>query len=121
MRRHLTKLEDFLHEHGMEVNVGKCNALQIQRIPGTKRAAVRKKPMFKIGGSTVATLSTETQLGYLGHKFGHVGTLAPNPTRLESMLKSLQGAALKPQQKMLMLNRYLIPRIMHRYQNPRNG
>jgi len=34
------------------------------------------------------------------------------------MLKSLQGAALKPQQKMLMLNRYLIPRIMHHYQNP---
>ena len=119
MRQHLAKLEDFLHEHGMEVNVGKCKALQIQRIPGTKRAAVRKEPMFKICGSTVATLSTESQLGYLGHEFGHVGTLAPNPTRLESMLKSLQGAALKPQQKMLMLNRYLIPRIMHHYQNPR--
>jgi len=81
---------------------------------------VKKEPMFKIGGSTVSTLSTETQLGYLGHKFGHVGTLAPNPRRLESMLKSLQGAALKPQLKMLMLNRYPIPRIMHHYQN-RNG
>jgi len=89
MRGHLAKLEDFLYKDGMEVNVGKCKALQIQRIPETKRAAVRKEPMFKIGGSTVSTLSTETQLGYLGHEFGHVETLAPNPTRLESMLKSL--------------------------------
>jgi len=92
MRGHLAKLEAFLHKHGIEVNVGKCKALQIQRIPGTKRAAVRKEPMFKIGRSTVATLSPETQLGYLGQEFGHVRTLAPNPTRTESMLKSLRGA-----------------------------
>ena len=29
MRGHLAKLEDILHKHGMEVNVGKCKALQI--------------------------------------------------------------------------------------------
>ncbi|CAL7932906.1 unnamed protein product [Xylocopa violacea] len=117
MREHLLKLRTFLDRTHMEVNPSKCRALQLVRVPGTKRVTVDTKPRFTISGRAVPTLKVLEQLKYLGHNYSHRGMVAPSPANLELMLERLRRAALRPWQKLHILNRYLIPRLIHCSQN----
>lgn len=113
MREHLRKLHTFLRKTHMEVNPSKCRALQLARVPGTKRVVADTRSRFSIDGRSVPTLNVIEQLKYLGHNYDRSGMLAPSASNLEQMLERLRRAALRPWQKIFILNRYLIPRLIH--------
>lgn len=113
LREHLHKLNSFLQRTHMELNPSKCRALQLARVPGTKRIAVDTKPRFEINGKSIPTLKVLEQLKYLGHSYNQRGMIVPSAANLESMLDRLRRAALRPWQKLFLLNRYLIPRLLH--------
>lgn len=113
IREHLIRLQSFLTNTHMEVNPSKCRALQLARVPGTKRVAVDTGSCFKINGISISALKVQEQLKYLGHNYNQRGMVAPSSSNLEDMLERLQRAALRPWQKLFILNRYLIPRLMH--------
>ncbi|CAK9798933.1 Retrovirus-related Pol polyprotein from type-1 retrotransposable element R2 (Fragment) [Anthophora plagiata] len=113
MREHLHQLQSFLRKTHMEVNPSKCRALQLTRISGTKRTTVDTKSYFSIHDIPIPTLKVLQQLKYLGHNYNQYGMIAPSASNLESMLERLKRAALRPWQKLYILNRYLIPRLMH--------
>lgn len=113
MREHLRKLDAFLKRTFLEVNPSKCRTLQLARVPGTKRIAADTKSRFSIDGRQVPTLNAVEQLKYLGHNYDRSGMLAPSASNLKQMLERLRRAALRPWQKLFMLNRHLIPRLIH--------
>ncbi|CAL7932765.1 unnamed protein product [Xylocopa violacea] len=113
IREHLCRLHNLLEKTHMEINPSKCRALQLARVPGTKRTAVETKPCFEISGKAIPTLKVLEQLKYLGHNYNQCGMIAPSAANLAAMLDRLRRAALRPWQKIYILNRYLIPRLMH--------
>ncbi|CAL7932954.1 unnamed protein product [Xylocopa violacea] len=113
MREHLFNLRTFLGRTHMEINPSKCRALQLVRVPGTKRIAVDTKSRFSINGQAIPCLQVREQLKYLGHNYDQRGMIAPSASNLETMLERLRHAALRPWQKIYILNRHLIPRLMH--------
>lgn len=113
IREHLHKLHTFLEKTHMEINPSKCRALQLARVPGTKRVVVDTRPRFIISGKSIPALKVLEQLKYLGHNYNQRGMVAPSAANLEDMLERLRRAALRPWQKLHILNRYLIPRLMH--------
>lgn len=117
MKRHIRKLEGWLVKNAMEVNVAKCNALQLMKVATAKKVAVVTKPMFQINGTEVKCLAVESQLKYLGLTYSHRG-ITPSPANLSEMLDKLKKAALKPWQKMSVLRTYLIPKLHYTLQSP---
>ncbi|CAK9834615.1 Retrovirus-related Pol polyprotein from type-1 retrotransposable element R2 (Fragment) [Anthophora retusa] len=113
MREHLHQLHSFLRRTHMDVNPSKCRALQLARVPGTKRTTVDTRSYFNINDKPIPTLKVLEQLKYLGHNYNQYGMIAPSASNLESMLERLKRAALRPWQKLYILNRYLIPRLIH--------
>lgn len=116
MESKLLIVEKSLNHHGLEVNVAKCNALQLLRVPGTKRTAVVTTAMFTIGGHKVPTLATEDQMKYLGLQYSHLGVAAPSVEKLVTMLGQLKSAPLKPWQKLYVVQKHVIPMLYHSLQ-----
>lgn len=102
----------FIH-HNLDVNVEKCAALQLLRVPGTKRICVQTKSILKFDGKNIPTIATEDQFKYLGHQYTHIGIRCPSLTKLDTMLQSVEKACLKPWQKLQIIQRYLIPALYH--------
>ncbi|KAK2575331.1 hypothetical protein KPH14_012808 [Odynerus spinipes] len=113
MNEHLRTLEAFLQKTHMEINPLKCRALQLTRVPGSKRLVVNTAHLFQISGKSIPSLKVQEQFKYLGQNFSKYGMLAPSAANLESMLDRLKRAALRPWQKLFIFNRFLVPRIMH--------
>ncbi|KAE8739109.1 hypothetical protein FOCC_FOCC015401 [Frankliniella occidentalis] len=103
----------FFTHHRLDVNVEKCSALQLLRVPNTKRTCVFTKPLLKIDGHNVPTISVDEQFKYLGHKYAHYGVKTPTLSKLDAVLLRIKSAPLRPHQKLLILQRYLVPALYH--------
>ncbi|KAK3923445.1 Retrovirus-related Pol polyprotein from type-1 retrotransposable element R2 [Frankliniella fusca] len=103
----------FFNRHSLEVNVEKCYAYQLLRVPNTKRVCVVTEPKLSIYGLKVPTVSMDTQFKYLGHKYSHYGVMTSSVKKLDSALRRIMKAPLKPHQKLTMVQRYLVPSLYH--------
>ncbi|KAJ1518843.1 hypothetical protein ONE63_011547 [Megalurothrips usitatus] len=113
MEEMTTITEEFLSHHNLEVNQSKCAALQLVRVPGTKKTAVQTAPLIRLYNQPIPTLAVDQQLKYLGLKYGHYGVKTPATSQIEEPLKRIKEAPLKPWQKLYIIQRHLIPTLFY--------
>ena len=112
----LAKFNNFLSRRGMTLNAAKCASVSCTVAAGS--SIPRRRPIFAIGAVKVPIAENINTFRYLGHHFGDDGCRPHNITTVESWLVRLRKAALKPEQKVVMVRDHLIPKLHHGLQNP---
>lgn len=102
-----------LRASGLEINPLKCATLKIQTVPKVKKWYVDTKSKSVINGVQIRTLQPTSVYKYLGMSFSSAGRGKPDLSVLTQKLKSVDEAPLKPQQRLFILNKHLIPAIIH--------
>jgi hypothetical protein len=122
MQKLLLETEEFLSNRGLELNVKKCIAICLRKAGKVKKSqiadsTVQNPPKFVIKTEPIRLLGVNEQCRYLGVQYTPLGAIdARVPvSELKAALTSLEKAPLKPQQKILMLRSYLIPRFIHAF------
>lgn len=113
----LNAAKNFFDKRKMKLNVDKCKSMVAETVPGKKKVYIRTKPAFSIDGKKIPTLAINEVFRYLGHRFSAFGETKCNNESLFLQLGRLTRAPLKPQQKIIILNNFLIPRYISFYQN----
>lgn len=116
--RLLSATVKFVEKRGLEINVGKCNSLTLQRVPSKKKIFVDTEPYFKIGDEFIKPINIFDEFRYLGQVFSTSGLSRCSTPVLYEQLSAIRRAPLKPQQKMSILRYYLIPRYIASLQKP---
>lgn len=115
LQHKLLSLTRFLSRRGLKLNPSKC--LSLAMIPAGKEKLVKIDPTFKfyIDNVAIPAAAGETEWRYLGISFSARGTRArPVHNELKMYLENVRKAALKPQQRLVVLRFYLLPRLYHR-------
>ena len=122
MKELLTITETFLSNRGLEINVKKCVAICLRKAGKMKKSqvadsTVKNPPILTVNNEPIRLLGINEQCKYLGIHYTPLGAVDPKTAviKLRSSLASLSKAPLKPQQKVLMLRIYLIPRFIHSF------
>lgn len=111
----LTSLRVFLRKRGLVLNPGKC--LSLAMIPAGKEKLVKVDPSvrFYVDNQVIPAAEGETAWKYLGISFSSRGAFQkPVHSELKGYLDNVGKAALKPQQRLVLLRFYLLPRLYHR-------
>jgi len=96
---------------GLAANPAKCATLNIRVLCG--KWVCDDRPFLELAGAKVRALSVIDTYKYLGVQVGSLQTRI-NPTKsLETSVKRLSKAPLKPQQRLFLLRTYLIPKYYH--------
>ena len=114
MRFLIQKTEEFFGLRSMKINAKKCFSLRLVQAVGTKSITNDTKTTFSIAGGKVTPCSVGKAFKYLGIQFDPTGKLSLAKSDLDEMLKKLSLAPLKPQQKLVLLKSYVIPRYLHK-------
>lgn len=119
MQQLLLETEEFLNARGLELNVDKCIGIGLRKAGKVKKSqiadsSVNNPPSFMVKNKPIRLLGINEQCRYLGVLFTPFGAVDPRASvaKLKLALESLKKAPLKPQQKVLMLRSYLIPRFI---------
>ena len=119
MQQLLSETEDFLQARGLELNAEKCISICLRKAGKAKKSqiadsSVKNPPVFMVRNKPLQLLAIDTLCRYLGVQFTPLGAVDPRVpvSALKSALESLKKAPLKPQQKVVMLRAYLIPRFI---------
>jgi hypothetical protein len=119
MQQLLSETEKFLGARGLELNADKCIAICLRKAGKEKKSQiadsnVKNPPKFTVKNKSIQLLGINTLCRYLGVQFTPLGAVDPRVpvSALKSALESLKKAPLKPQQKLVMLRSYLIPRFI---------
>lgn len=122
MKELLKITETFLSNRGLDINVKKCIAICLRKAGKMKKSqvadsTVKNPPMLIVNNEPIRLLKINEQCKYLGIHYTPLGAVDPKTTviKLRTSLASLSKAPLKPQQKVLMLRTYLIPRFIHSF------
>lgn len=117
MQELLKITEEFLKERGLELNVSKCVAIGIRKAGKVKKtqivdSQVKNPPLFAVNNEPIRFLAIHEKCKYLGVEYTPLGTanLSATMNKIRTSLKKLKKAPLKPQQKIVLLRSYLIPR-----------
>ncbi|KAH7963566.1 hypothetical protein HPB52_021642 [Rhipicephalus sanguineus] len=105
----------YLKKRGLEANADKSRTFTILPSGRDKKAKVETQHVYTIGDKPISVTSHTSMWKYLGIHFD--GTVASNNTLrgdLKLLLLRLSKAPLKPQQRMVALWHYLVPRLIHR-------
>lgn len=114
LQERLDSLMSFLVPRGLQINVTKSFTLAL--VPSKdKKVKVDTSKIFTVGGIALPTSDTATVWRYLGLQFSAMGRSAmPLERELAELLCKVSKAPLKPQQRLVILRFYLIPRLLHR-------
>lgn len=122
MQELLSQTEKFLSCRGLELNVKKCIAICLRKAGKAKKSqiadsSVKNPPSFTVNNEPIRLLGVKEQCKYLGIQYTPLGAVDPRESvsKLRLALTSLLKAPLKPQQKVVMLRTYLIPRFIHTF------
>ena len=107
-------LTDQLRASGLEVNRLKCMTLSLIHNHKKKTWAVDQNPFLKLGDGLCSALNVEQSYTYLGIKVGGEGKLPSYGHTLERGLANIRRAPLKPQQRLNLLVKHLVPQLQHR-------
>lgn len=115
----LSETEKFLSARGLALNADKCISICLRKAGKVKKsqiadATVKNPPRITVGNKPIQLLGIDKLCRYLGVQFSPLGAVDSRVTvsALKSALSSLSKAPLKPQQKVVMLRTYLIPRFI---------
>lgn len=119
MQQLLSETEEFLSARGLELNVDKCISMCLRKAGKAKKSqiadsSVKNPPVFMVKNKPIQLLGIDSLCRYLGVQFTPLGAIDPrvSVSALKAALGSLKKAPLKPQQKVVMLRTYLIPRFI---------
>jgi hypothetical protein len=119
MQELLSATEEFLNARGLELNTDKCVSICLRKAAKVKKSqiadsSVMNPPKFTINKKPIQLLGIDKSCRYLGVQFTPLGAVDPRVpvSALKAALASLTKASLKPQQKVVMLRSYLIPRFI---------
>ena len=104
---------DLLSGGGLEVNPNKCKSLSIVVDKKRKIWAVDDAPYLDLGGSRCEALGPVDTYKYLGIHMGATGRACTSGSLLQGGLEEITAAPLKPQQRMTLLVKHLIPKLQH--------
>ncbi|KAL3216671.1 hypothetical protein MRX96_032985 [Rhipicephalus microplus] len=111
----LNSLNRYLKDCGLQANADKSRTLTILPSGRDKKAKVDIEHNYTIGDNPITVTSHTSVWKYLGIRFD--GTQATNNTvrgDLKVLHLRLSKAPVKPQQRIVVLRTYLIPRLIHR-------
>lgn len=115
LQQTLAGLEQYLQERGLTLNPRKCVTLSLLPNAKEKKTKIATDITFRIGGEPIPSLDTWSAWRYLGVSFHALGVRAtPILEELKDYLAKVAKAPLKPQQRLVVLRNYLIPRLYHR-------
>ncbi|CAF1531408.1 unnamed protein product [Adineta steineri] len=119
MQKLLSETEAFLGARGLVLNADKCISICLRKAGKVKKSqiadsSVKNPPQFTVKNQPIQLLGVDKSCRYLGVQFSPLGAVDPRVTvsAIKSALSSLSKAPLKPQQKVVMLRTYLIPRFI---------
>ncbi|CAE1248039.1 unnamed protein product [Acanthosepion pharaonis] len=113
MQRRIDRLLVGLGRLGLELNALKCRVLCIRGNKKRKFCYVDTSVSVLVDGVALPVVTAESEFKYLGVCFNWRG-IARTPLGLDHLLTRLDRAALKPQQKLNFLRKFLLPRLHHR-------
>lgn len=115
LQQTLHGFEEFLTERGLNLNPKKCITLSLEANAKEKKTKILTEANFRIAGQQVPAMDTKSAWRYLGISFHALGVKAtPILEELKDYLKKVSTAPLKPQQRIMILRCYLLPRLYHR-------
>lgn len=109
----LNQSEAYFKARGLSFNPEKSSTLSLVPSKRQKKTKVEQQP-FQIAGSDIPTLDCVASWKYLGVLFNTRGRKVPLTGELIPLLERLSAAPLKPQQRLVLLKHYLLPRFYHR-------
>ena len=109
----------FFEARSMELNPTKCSSLVVKLLPKQKKLFLASSSKIFVGPTALPTVEADSSFKYLGHKYGFMGTDPPSTEDLQATLNNLLRAPLKPHQKLVILQDYLIPKFLFAFQSPR--
>lgn len=110
-------IEATLEPMDMELNIQKCKCLSVAHVQ--KRPTTRSTPLDRGKNGPIQMATALNTIKYLGNNINCIGTLKPNITNLNTWLRNVHRAALKPDQKLILIKQHVIPRILFTLQNPK--
>lgn len=124
MQELLSTTEKFLDARGLELNADKCISICLRKAGKAKKSqvadsSVNNPPKFTVNRKLIRLLGINEKCRYLGVQYTPLGAVNPLEavSDLKIALRSLSEAALKPQQKLVMLREHLIPRFIFSFIN----
>lgn len=114
LQQRLDSLHTFLVARGLTINTEK--SFTISKMPSgrEKRTKVVQTSAFSVAGIPLPASGVCARWKYLGVEFTPNGRHVPLTTDVAAMLGRVAKAPLKPQQRLVILRFYLIPRLYHR-------
>lgn len=115
LKQQIDRLNSFLGARGLKINAAKSTTLVIEPSGWQKRSKIRTDIHFFVNGERLATTNCTSTWRYLGVHFGVKGLEKGLVRRqLAILLERVSKAPLKPQQRLVVLRFYLLPRLYHR-------
>lgn len=106
-----------LRKRGMMLSALKCRSLLMRTVPSKKKLFIDTLHKFTINDIEIPSVGVNEMFSYLGENVSnegiHIGKLGED---MFASLKIISSSPLKPQQKLKMLTKYLIPRFISRAQ-----
>ena len=103
-----------LQQSGLSLSAGKCKTLSIAVSRGkTKKWYCDDLHRFTVAGESIPVMSIAETYKYLGLRFGARGAYSDIREKLDSMLKHVTSAPLKPAQRLWILKHKLIPKLQY--------
>lgn len=114
LQERLDSAQSFFASRGLSINTKKSFTLSL--IPSGRDKKVRvTESMFSIGRDTLPASETTDLWRYLGINFSPRGMQRPSlENDVTTLLQRIRKAPLKPQQRLVVLRFYLLPRLYHR-------
>ena len=108
------RAEEVLGAGGLLMNPGKCRALTLKVDKKAKKWCVSTGTTLSVGGRDMPHLQAQDSVKYLGVLVGPGGKRESYGSLLETGLRQLKAAPLKPQQRVYILRQHLVPGLLHR-------
>ncbi|VDK41074.1 unnamed protein product, partial [Dibothriocephalus latus] len=113
LQQRLDGLVNGLSQAGMVLNPTKCVAFYVEALGKEKTSCLRQCDVT-IEGSALRSLGPTDTFRYLGVPFSYRGKLVVrHHSVLHDMLTEITKAPLKPQQRMTLLKRHCVPKLLH--------
>ena len=114
MQKLIKITSNFFEDRSLRINANKCYCLRLIPNRKLKKIKIGNETEFAINGNNIPMVDSEGIFKYLGIKFGHDGVTSITTDEYSNILLSIKKAPLKPQQKVFMMNQFVIPKLLHK-------
>jgi len=115
LERMLRQAEAFFQSKGMSFNPKKCRTISMLKAKRRKTLKVITNRPFQLHGADIKQLSIVDAVKYLGLYYDARGRIRSDFSDVETWCLRVKKAQLKPQQKLVMVRQFIIPRMLYRF------